>query len=229
MRWILLLLFGFSIVPVIGQDAPILHLPEVEVIDSSIYTFSISPSRSFLTTNAISSDHSISSIIQESTHAHVRTYGPGRLATMSQKGASPQQTPIIYKGFNMQNPTLGLTDLSMFSGFLFSRVRTSSTPGSLLGSGVFGNAIFISEDESHSFPIHYQTRFGSLNQWFHGLSISQKSSKSKSTIKGYSDSGKNDFEYKGIAGKTTKLSHAAHNQFGFLEPSCKFSAYHSRF
>ena len=215
-KWIFSILFCLHALVSNTQRYPSVQLPEITVIDSTNRPFFVSPVISLSTTKAVASHHSISSVLEESSHAHIRSYGPGRLSTISMKGASPQQTPIIYQGFNLQNPTLGLTDLSIYSGFLFDQVSIGSSPGTMFGSGVFNNAVHLSNEGSKTHTIQYQSRIGSLNQMFHGMSFQRNGTKFTSIFKGYIDSGKNQFEYTGRGGEVKRLNHARHRQFGFF-------------
>lgn len=215
-KWILLIMFCSLTLVVNAQQNPSVELPEVTVIDSTNRSFLVAPFVTLTTTKTATGNHSISSVLVESSHAHIRSYGPGRLSTISMKGASPQQTPIIYQGFNLQNPTLGLTDLSIYSGFLFNHVSIGSSPGTMFGSGAFNNAIHLSAEESKAHKIQFQSRIGSLHQMFHGLALQGNGKQSTSIFKGYVDTGKNQFEYAGIGGEVRRMNNARHRQFGFF-------------
>lgn len=217
MRIVKLLVFLIiSATPAIAGAQVSYMLPEVEVKDSLVDVFHLAGEIMEIDSNRIGPVQGIQTVMVERTHSFVRNYGPGRLATISRKGASPQQTAIVYKGFNMQNPTLGLTDLSLFSGFLFDQLSTGTYSGALMGSGVMNNAVQLSSSAADLDQVGYAGSYGGLDHWFQGLAFQRNKPGNRTILKGYFDGARNDLQYAGIGGNVKRLPHAAHRQAGFL-------------
>ncbi len=191
-------------------------LPEVEVRDTLKSVFHLHPENRAGDASRISPRHSVSQLLSEQTHTFVRFYGPGRLATISQKGASPQQTAILYKGFNMQNPTIGLTDVSLFSGFLFDRVWSGSNSSAIYGSGIVNNGIHLAASSSQQDQLQFSSQYGGLGHWFYGVSLEANGRASQSVVKAYFDGAKNNMRYTGLGGVEGRLPNARNRQGGFL-------------
>ena len=61
----------------------------------------------------------MSSTLRNHSAMFVRSYGPGGLATTSQRGGASGQTAIIWNGVNLNSPMNGHTDLSLIPSFFF--------------------------------------------------------------------------------------------------------------
>lgn len=76
------------------------------------------------------------SIAQEFSSAYVQTNGPGSLALLSQRGLPASRTQVVWNGFGLHHPMLGVVDLSLIPSNLFDAVLF--TPG--LGQTRFGGS-----------------------------------------------------------------------------------------
>ena len=76
------------------------------------------------------------SIAQEFSSAYVQTNGPGSLALLSQRGLPASRTQVVWNGFGLNHPMLGVVDLSLIPSSLFDAVLF--TPG--LGQARFGQS-----------------------------------------------------------------------------------------
>ncbi len=76
------------------------------------------------------------SIAQEFSSAYVQTNGPGSLALLSQRGLPASRTQVVWNGFGLNHPMLGVVDLSLIPSNLFDAVLF--TPG--LGQARFGQS-----------------------------------------------------------------------------------------
>ena len=76
------------------------------------------------------------SIAQEFSSAYVQTNGPGSLALLSQRGLPASRTQVVWNGFRLNHPMLGVVDLSLISSSLFDAVLF--TPG--LGQARYGQS-----------------------------------------------------------------------------------------
>ena len=75
-------------------------------------------------------------IAQEFSSAYVQTNGPGSLALLSQRGLPASRNQVVWNGFELNHPMLGVVDLSLIPSNLFDAVLF--TPG--LGQARFGQS-----------------------------------------------------------------------------------------
>lgn len=82
---------------------------------------------------------------------YVKQYGPNGTATLSVRGADPQQTQVLWNGIPISNPMHGMTDLNAIS--LSSNQEISiinSNAASFYGSGNVGGALLLSHQAPDS-------------------------------------------------------------------------------
>lgn len=107
------------------------------------------PGTAGLKTLAIDSDRllrpamtDISRILSENLPVFVRTTGVNGPATLSIRGASAAQSMVLWEGVPLQNPAMGLTDLSLLQSGLFQSISlTSGGSPALWGSGNVGGVL----------------------------------------------------------------------------------------
>jgi iron complex outermembrane receptor protein len=68
----------------------------------------------------------LSGLLQALTPINVRDAGPGGLATFSLRGFSASQTQVIWNGFPLNHPMLGVTDLSLIPTIAIQSVAVSA-------------------------------------------------------------------------------------------------------
>jgi outer membrane cobalamin receptor len=180
------------------QVADTLELGEVDVQASRIYVaegyqpVSISGIdsariRSFSTGN-------ISELLESFAPVHVRSNGPGGLATASQRGYSPSQTQVLWNGFQLNHAMLGLTDLSLIPSFAVEQVSISSGNGNTsFGDRGGGTVAFRTRQQQNEVGVSQAIgAFGqSITEAQAGITFGKWS---LGVITGYENSA-NDFDY----------------------------------
>lgn len=68
----------------------------------------------------------LSGLLQALTPIYVRDAGPGGLSTFSSRGFSASQTQVIWNGFPLNHPMLGVTDLSLIPTIAIQSVAVSA-------------------------------------------------------------------------------------------------------
>ena len=77
----------------------------------------------------------------------IRQYGPSGIGTLSRRGADPSQLQILWNGIVLNNPMLGMTDLSLLQNDASTRILlTEGSSGSLYGSGSVGGTLALQHD-----------------------------------------------------------------------------------
>ncbi|MEO1022418.1 MAG: TonB-dependent receptor plug domain-containing protein [Bacteroidota bacterium] len=75
----------------------------------------------------------------------VRSNGLGGLATFSQRGYSSSQTQVLWNGFQLNHPMLGLTDLSIIPASILGNVTIASGNGSSAFGDRGGGTVALTE------------------------------------------------------------------------------------
>lgn len=148
-----------------------------------------------------------------STTLNIREYAPGGITTFASRGTTPQQNSVYWNGFYINNPMLGLSDLSLHPLLLFDEVTiTHSNNSSLLFTGKPGAAIELNNSES--FEKDKNTTFSMSNQldWnenqHHFLKFGQKINGTRVSLKILHQNHKNNYSFKDHNGQKTKANHA---------------------
>lgn len=115
----------------------------------------------------------LATLLRDKASVYIREYGaPGQLSSISIRGASPENTAIIWNGINLNSLTLGQTDMSTINTFYFDNIDLQYGASSAqYGSGAVGGSIILKDDINWQNQNHYelQTAFGSFNQQFYGF------------------------------------------------------------
>ena len=213
-------LFLSTLTRSIGQDT-LLSMPTIEVSEDRILHIPgqarhlpDSLDRLFLTAGHLSDQ------LRLYPGNHLRSYGPGRLATLSSRGSGPGQQTVTLNGLNLINPLWCIIDYSQVPLFFFpstiqwagdqtSRVGTASAAGvtslqtglaALDGSGV--EAQF----ETGSFGA-YQAGLGGH------ISIAHHT---RALVRLHHEAAVNDYPYTTLLGDSRRLPHADYRQQGAL-------------
>jgi len=141
---------------------------------------------------------SLSDLIRSESTVFIKSYGPGNLATSSIRGASANQTAIIFNGFNINSPMNGISDLSLIPVCFFDDMQIQyGGSGTLWGSGSIGGSIHLNNQPvfNKGIKISAGTSTGSFNSLRHNIDILLSGSKWTSIIKAFRLTAENDFPF----------------------------------
>jgi iron complex outermembrane receptor protein len=129
---------------------------------------------------------------------YVKNYGPGSVATSSVRGGSAGHTLVLWNGFPVQNPMLGLSDLSLLP--LQAAGAISFTRGgnaAMWGSGAIGGVLSLDNqaDFSRRFNLESATQCGSFGHFQQQLNIGLGNEKIQSATRFSHQQADNDFYY----------------------------------
>ncbi len=106
------------------------------------------------TSLSIRQGSSLAALLTSQSAFYLRSYGPGGLSTLTMRGTNAAQSGVFWNGINLNQPNMGMTDLSRISAFEFSDVTLQSGGASaLLGSGVIGGSLHLSNSMQFSVPL----------------------------------------------------------------------------
>lgn len=151
---------------------------------------------------------------------YVRDYGAGNIATAAVRGTSAGHTAVLWNGLPLQDPMLGLADLSILPLFFFDDTRLAlGGASSLWGSGALGGAIHLDSrpEREGGLNLSYQGEGGSFGFLGQGLKLGYGSRGFSNSTKLFLQSADNDYFYKDIFGKEKRLPHAGSRQMGALQ------------
>jgi iron complex outermembrane receptor protein len=111
---------------------------------------------------------------------YLKQYGANGIATISRRGADPQQTQVLWNGIPLANSMLGMTDLN--NQLIFGNNAISITDGgnaSVYGSGSVGGTLMVNhgKPKDAGFGVANSTVWGSFGKFSNGIDLSYLSAK----------------------------------------------------
>jgi vitamin B12 transporter len=153
----------------------------------------------------------IATLLSEQSPVFLRSYGPGGVATLSVRGTNSSQSAIFWNGINLNQPNMGMTDLSRISSFEFSDISLQSGGASaLLGSGVIGGSLQLSNAMKFSTPVKSSVLLtgSTIGRITGGVKINTGKSRLAYSGSMIGEWNPNDFKYTDYSGNRVRLDHA---------------------
>jgi len=155
---------------------------------------------------------------------YFKSYGNGMLSTISFRGTGATHTAVIWNGVNINQPTIGQSDFSLFPVLAFDEIKVVYGPASSkFGSEAIGGGILLGSgaDWQKTFSANIGQYAGSYHNFLTTLKLQGKVGKNVFLSgKFYRHQSKNDFEYINITkpGKPVEWQdNASVFQYGFLQ------------
>jgi iron complex outermembrane receptor protein len=143
----------------------------------------------------------------------LKQYGNGSLTSSSFRGASSSQTPVIWNGFNIQNPMYGQVDLSLFPVGITDKISLQYGAGATQwGSGAVSGAIVMENKPGFNMGLRLglASSAGSFGTFSNLLSAGYGSAKAAVSAKVYYSSSENDFPFINTALQGAPEVHETH-------------------
>lgn len=197
-----------------AQQSDTIHsLEGVEIKADKISSFSLGLKVQNMDSTALSirQGASMASLLSEQFPVFLRSNGPGGVSTLSVRGTNSSQSGIFWNGINLSQPNMGMTDLSRISTFEFSDISLQSGGASaLLGSGVIGGSLQLSNDMKFSSPLQSSVLLSGsgAGKMTGGIKLSSGNSCLAYSGSLVGDWNKNDFKYTDFSGNRKRLEHA---------------------
>ncbi len=87
---------------------------------------------------------SLSDLVRAEAPIHFKSYGNGMLSSVSFRGTGAGHTALLWNGINVNQPTVGQSDFSLFPVFAFDQVKIHyGATSSRYGSEAIGGAILL--------------------------------------------------------------------------------------
>jgi vitamin B12 transporter len=184
---------------------------EIKADKISIFSAGLKMEKIDSTTLSIRQGVSLATLLSEQTPVFLRSYGSGGISTLTLRGTNSSQSGIFWNGINLNQPNMGMTDLSRISTFEFSDISIESGGASaLLGSGVIGGSLHLSNSCKYSSPLHSAVFLSgsSAGKLASGLKVSAGSNRLAYVGSISGDWNKNNFWYTDYSGEQVRFEHA---------------------
>ncbi len=220
-------IFAFSgAIPLIGQELPLTHIPEVTVVKSNREFFS--EDQTILTVEPaltlLNRHQSLGYLLERETPAMVRNYGgAGSLSSVSLHGTGSNHTQVSWNGFPLNSPTTGQVDLALIpTGFMQSVAVVNGASGALFGSGTFGGSISLDNkpDWNNKWAINYSLNAGSYGTLGNMLTVRTGNRKFQYQLSALTRKAENDFYYRDYyrsQSPEVKTQHNAYRSVGLIQ------------
>jgi len=164
----------------------------------------------------------IANLLTEHSGALVRSYSTGGLATVSIRGTLSAHSGVLWNGFNLNQPNVGMTDLSLIPSALFEKVEIQSGgAAAIAGSGLIGGLVNLSSSPEFNTGYHYKGAIGMGSYGeYHSLfrfNAGGKGYSTETSLVGVAD--KNQYRFTDLSGNRITLEHAAMTNVAALNQS----------
>lgn len=164
----------------------------------------------------------LSQILTENLPVFTRATGVNGPVTLSIRGASAAQSMVLWEDVPLQNPAMGLTDLSLLQSGLFQRVTL--VPGgapALWGSGNVGGVLQLQTDAPYFPEKTHRSGIASIGAGSFGLlngmvGFKQSHSKTYWGLRAFGNRANYIFDYHPETGPSKRIDNAGGTQWGGL-------------
>ncbi len=149
------------------------------------------------------SDLNLNDLIKACAPIHFKSYGSSMLSSVSFRGTGSGHTAIFWNGVNVNQPTVGQSDFSLFPVFAFEDIKIHyGAASSRYGSDAIGGSILLdSKPDWNQHKLKGSLGFlgGSYDNYLSKADVTIRPfEKVLSTSKIYINTNKNDFQFRNI-------------------------------
>jgi outer membrane cobalamin receptor len=199
-----------------------LPIGEVEITATRENIFSaggkITEIDSITKANYITAD--LSELLSENSTAFIKTYGSGGIATIAFRGTEARHTSVLWNGFNINSPTLGLCDFALVPVNFSDKINiVSGSASSLFGTSAIGGIINLQNipEFFSGVKLLYTGNAGSFGALENVLNADAGIKNFLSSTHIFYEQSKNDFPFKNFYDQSQRQLHANLNNTGVLQ------------
>lgn len=140
----------------------------------------------------------LAELLNTESGTFIKSYGSGSLATSSIRGGSAGHTLVLWNGFSLQSPILGLLDLSLLPLNGSEEISLQKGGNSALwGSGAIGGVIALNNKPNFNNKIftNVKSTLGSFNNFNQEVKFGYGNNRIQSVTKLFHQQGENNFKY----------------------------------
>ncbi|ALI99468.1 TonB-dependent receptor [Rufibacter tibetensis] len=144
----------------------------------------------------------LSEVLQQRSPLYFKSYGNGMTATVAFRGTSSSHTAVLWNGFNIALPTLGMSDFALLPPPPNTQVSLQHGPsGALHGSGAVGGAVLLENPVSFApqQQIQVQQEIGSFGHRRSAATGTFSNGRLALTSSFTRSASQNDFKFENIA------------------------------
>lgn len=163
--------------------------------------------------------NSVADLLNNQSHAFIKSYGVGSLSTSSVRGGAAAHTAILWNGFNLNTATNGTTDLSLIPVyFIDDAAMQYGGSGTAWGSGSIGGSLQLNNVAGFNkgWKIRLHSSYGSYANKQAGASISYGAKKWAVSLKASNQTSKNNFSFHNYLLPDSALDTIDHNRLKAL-------------
>lgn len=162
----------------------------------------------------------LAELVNDNSASFIKTYGSGGIATISMRGMEARHTSVLWNGFNINSPTLGLCDLSLVPvNFVDKITIITGSESALVGTSAIGGIIDLQNlpDFFDGIKIKYNSGFGSFGLYENSLNVKAGIKQFASTTNLFYEKSNNDFSYIDYNNEARRQAHAKMKNIGLLQ------------
>jgi iron complex outermembrane receptor protein len=214
-----ILIFASNIASSQVKDSTMV-LKEITVQGSKLTapTFSVRTQKLDSSTASIVTATTVADLLNREAALFVKTYGAGGLATLATQGTGAAHTALIWNGIRINNPMLGLSDLSLVPSFLLDEATLQyGGSGPVQGNGAVGGSLHLNSNPDERKGVHVKllTGVSSFGGYQQGVSLNMHNGNVLTKTRFYTQGAQNNFKYENFDGRERVQSNAALLQYGF--------------
>jgi iron complex outermembrane receptor protein len=190
-------------------------LPEVQVFAPAYRKYAVG-SQIFVQDSALlaqNASRSLGEFLQQYSTAYIKQYGNGMLQSISLRGTGAGHTAVLWQGVNINSPTLGEADFSLYPITAFEQVSLQMGASSALwGSDALGGSILLESAQPDFRPqlqVAAQQEIGSFGRLFSNLQVKAGHNKWQSNTRFYRFALENNFEVRERNRPSRQMNNAA--------------------
>jgi len=160
----------------------------------------------------------VNDLLESQSTVYIKSYGGGSLATLSLRGGNASQTQLQWEGIPINNPMLGLSDLSLVALGIFDQVRlVKGGQSAQYGSGAMTGMLNVRNRSTiDGLQAAAQITAGSYGELGTQLKVSGGNKKVGFSAKGFLQQAENDFTYQLTNGDNRINSNAEYESQGLV-------------
>lgn len=192
-------LYLFSTINLNAQVDTVTTLPTIELNASRIKMAAFAGRSEDWKNNQIQkqSVSSLSDLLNRESGVFIKSYGLGSIATTAIRGASAGHTAVLWNGFQLQSPMLGLIDLSLIPINATEQLSVQYGGNTAIwGNGAIGGVLsFSNQKPVNKNALLVGSKIGSFGKWDQLIQINIGNDKISSSTKFIHQQSTNNFKY----------------------------------
>ncbi len=128
-------------------DTVLLHTINISEIRSLLFSKGNHHLQIDSSTIASSPGNNLAEVLSTGTSIFIKAYSPGGSATISARGTEARHNAVLWNGFNLNSPSLGLCDLSLIPTFISDQITLiEGGSGPVNGNAALGSTVVLEND-----------------------------------------------------------------------------------